>query len=674
MGAAPGLPPRHLPPLLSYPERSWPAAGPLDRAATSVAAALLAQATARRARRLSAVLDAVDRLAPRLRDLPDGAVRDTARQAGMALRAASATGPHAPGPAVVAGVLAAVCEASARALGQRPYPPQMLAAHACVSGMMVEMATGEGKTLAASLAAATVALSGIPVHLLTVNRYLAERDAAFARPLYGFLGLDCGLVTEEVPADARRAAYRCAITVAANKDIAFDYMRDRLAGRPGGNARRKAALLGARPGAEPLLRGLHHAIVDEADSVLVDEARTPLILSAGDDEDGRDPALFDRALEIAAGLRPGEEFVLLEGERRSLLLPPGRARLAALAGLDAAPPYAAPPWDVPAEREHLVEQALTALHMLLRDESYLVRDGTAQIIDEFTGRVLPDRTWTDGLQELVERKEGLELSPRHHTTARMTYQRFARRYRRLSGLSGTLHEVAGELWRVYNVRVVRVPTYRPDRKTIRPPAGHRDEAAKWQAIGAAAAACHARGEPMLIGTRTLAASATASAALRAADVPHAVLNAAQDAAEADIVAAAGRPGAVTVATNMAGRGTDIRIGEAVAAAGGLRVIVSEPHEACRIDRQLIGRCGRQGQPGQAQAHVSLDDALLTRHGTALDRVLARLLFGPTQGRSAVWAARRAQRRSERLHARMRRDLLSADVWMEDAIAFAGEPG
>ena len=496
-----------------------------------------------------------------------------------------------PAAAVVAAVLAPVCEAAARVLGQRPFPPQVLAAYGCVGGMMVEMATGEGKTLAASLAAATIALAGTPVHLLTFNRYLAERDAAFARPFYGFLGLDCGLVTEAVAPAERRAAYRCPITVAVNQDVAFDYMRDRMAlGRATGQVQRKTAALGSRANRDRLLlRGLYHAIVDEADSVLIDEARTPLILSGSVPGDGRDPAMFDRALDLGDRLRLDQDYILMEGERRAALAEPGRLALDELVEKDPAPP-----WDVATEREHLVEQALTARHMLLRDEHYLIRDGKAQIIDEFTGRVLADRTWSDGLQELVERKEGLPLSPRNETQARMTYQRFARRYRRLSGLSGTLQEVAAELWRVYDVQVVRVPTHRPDGKTLHSPQGHRDEAAKWREIVARAANRHAAGQPVLIGTRTLAASVTASAALRAAGLPHVVLNAAQDAMEAAIVAAAGQYGAITVATNMAGRGTDIRITAAVAAGGGLGVIVSEPHEARRIDRQLVGRCGRQG--------------------------------------------------------------------------------
>ena len=661
-----------LPPLLAYPERVWHLPGPLERAGTVVAAALRARATRARANGLVPVLEATERHAAGMRDMSDAALHAAARAAGAALRADPDESLDS-----VARVLAPVCEAASRVLGQRPYPPQVLAAFACTRGMLVEMATGEGKTLAACIAAATIALSSTPVHVLTVNRYLAERDAAFAGPLYDFFGLACGLVTEAVPPDARRAAYRCPITVAVNKDIAFDYMRDRLAlDRWPGNARRKvAALRETVTGSAPLLRGLYHAIVDEADSVLIDEARTPLILSAGTENARRDVEIFDRALDICGQLRPGVDYALIEGERRAVLLPPGRRAVEVLSPDDAATPSDAEPapWDVPEEREHLIEQALTARHMLIRDEHYLIRDGKAQIIDEFTGRVLADRTWNDGLQELIERKEDLDLSPRRETEARMTYQRFARRYRRLSGLSGTLHEVAGELWRVYGVRVARVPTNRPDRKTIRAPLGHFDEATKWRSIAARAAALHASGAPVLIGTRTLAASARASEALSAIGLPHVVLNAAQDATEAEIVAAAGHAGAITVATNMAGRGTDIRIDETVEAGGGLRVIVSEPHEARRIDRQLIGRCGRQGQRGEAEIHMSLDDALLARHCTFAERAAARALLAATGGRSVVWAAHRAQRRSERLHAGMRRDLLRSDEWLEDAIAFAGEP-
>ena len=663
MSGAPSASPG-LPPLLAYPERRWQEPGALDRVGSALAAAFRSRATFGRAARFAPVVDAAEALAPSMRQLSDTALREAARMAGASLRRErSAT------PAASARVLAPVCEAASRVLGQRPFPPQVLAAHACAQGMMVEMATGEGKTLAAGVAATLVALTGTPVHLLTVNAYLATRDAAFATPLYQFFGLACGLVTDDVPPALRREAYRCPITVAVNKEVAFDYMRDRMAmGRARDNARRKTAALAGPAGAAPLLRGLYHAIVDEADSVLIDEARTPLVLSMQIDGPARSPAVFDRALELCGSLQEGVHFLLVRSERHAVLLPAGQARLGTLcAGAETAP------WDVAGEREQLVRQALAALHLLLRDEHYLVREGRAGIIDEFTGRVLPDRTWSDGLHELIERKEGLDLSPLRQDNARMTYQRFARRYRCLSGLSGTLQEVAAELSSVYSARVVRVPTYRPDRKTLRPTAGHVDAEAKWRAVVDRVAELHAEGIPVLIGARTLAASERASAALDRAGLPHAVLNAAQDAAEAAVVAAAGRPGAITVATNMAGRGTDIRIGDAVADAGGLRVIVSEAHEAGRIDRQLIGRCGRQGQKGEAVIHVALDDALLLRYCAAGERLIASLLARASGGRSIVWAAKRAQRRSERLHTLMRREMLRVDTWIEDAIAFAGSP-
>ena len=657
-----------LPPLQAYPERVWPVPGMLEQFAIALAARVRASATASCGRQLLAVAERALAEGETLRSLDDRSLRRSAREAGAALRADRKGADQTGSDAALAAVLARVAEASARVLGQRPFPPQLQAAAACMRGMLAEMATGEGKTLAGTLAASAIALTGTPVHLVTVNRYLCERDHAFAVPLHGFLGLTSGAVTEATTRAARMDAYRSDVTVVVNKDLAFDYMRDRLAaGRHVGPLRRKAASL-RHPNAPLLLRGLYHAIVDEADSVLVDEARTPLILSAeGARPYGAD--VFDRALALADSLTAGTDYILLDGERRAVLQGAGRARLRAeAAGI--AGSHRVPPWDVAEEREALIEQALTARHLLLRDEHYLLRDGAAQIIDEFSGRVLPDRTWNDGLQELVERKEGLDLSKPRVTEARMTYQRFFRRYQRLSGLSGTLNEVSGELWRVYRVRVARIPTFRPDRKTLRPLRCHRDEAAKWREVTREVQRHHAAGVPVLVGTRTLGASEQVAAALARAGVPHRVLNADQDAAEAEIIAAAGLPGAVTVATNMAGRGTDIRVGRDVAARGGLRVVVSEPHEAGRIDRQLVGRCGRQGQPGEALRHVSLDDALLVRHAP-LARAAARLLFAPTGGRSAGWAAHLAQRRSEALHAGMRRDLLRADAWVDEAIAFAG---
>ncbi len=648
-----------LPAPIPYPERRVPRETVWMRAEASAGALLRARAMRWQARGLGRIVAAASAAGVPLIALSDEALRARADAARRALQAA----PDWPA-AVLAEALAVVREAAHRVLGQRAYDTQMLGAAAALRGMAAEMATGEGKTLAAMIAAATAALGGVPVHLVTVNAYLAERDAAAGAPLYRFLGLTSGLVTETVPPEQRRAAYRSDIAVCTGKDLAFDYMRDRVAaGRRIGTLRLKAAVLaGSRPGAAaPLLRGLHFAIIDEADSVLIDEARTPLILAARAG-DATATAVADAALAIAAGLRVGADYAVLQAERRVVL---SRAGVAALA---AAVPEGAP-WDEPAERERLIGQALTALHTLHRDEHYVVRDGRAELVDEFTGRIMADRSWSDGLQEMVERKEGLALSERHATMARMTYQRFFRRYRRLAGMSGTLAEVAGELWRVYRMPVAAIPRNRPPRVVMRAVRAAASAAGKWQAVADEVAAIHAAGAPVLIGTRTVAGSAQASAALAARGLPHVLLNAVTSGAEAEVIAAAGVRGAVMVATNMAGRGTDIGLTEAARAAGGLHVILSEPHEARRIDRQLAGRGGRQGDPGAVLPFCALDDALVERHGPRLRVWLARRLGSAWMTRAA---ARSAQRRAERLHARMRRDLLRSDEWLGDAVAFAGE--
>ncbi len=655
------MPEISVPPAQLYPERRMEREGPLDRLAVSLVAAAAGFGAGRRTTRMRGILADVARQEPALRAMDDARLR----QEGQAARAALRARADWDTPAIVQ-ALALARETAARVLGLRPHDEQILAAYAMARGMAVEMATGEGKTLAGSLAAMVGGLAGVPVHVVTVNRYLAERDAEQMGPFYGFLGLSVGVVTEAVPPAERRAQYGRDIVLCTNKDVAFDYLRDRLTmGHRRSDPRRKIArATGLGQAATTVMRGLHFAIIDEADSVLIDEARTPLILSA-ELPDQRDKATFQVALDIAAGFRAGVHFLPYPSERRIVLLEHGRRFLAERADQ-------APPWDSVAERERLVSLALTALHTLRRDEHYLVRDGKAEIIDEFSGRVMPDRTWSDGLQEMIECREGLDLTPPRATIARTTYQLFYRRYRRLAGMSGTLHEVAGELWRVYRLKVARIPTHRPDRKRHLPPRAFPTADGKWRAIAADALAARSAGTPVLIGTRTVAASLSASAALSALQVPHLVLNAAQDAAEAAIIARAGEAGAVTVATNMAGRGTDIKPSAEALAAGGLRVIVSEPHEAGRIDRQLAGRCGRQGDPGTVARFVAADDLLIRAHTPqAVWRTVMRLPTGPREAAIRVLADL-ARRRAERLHGKMRRDLLRFEEWLADAIAFAGE--
>jgi preprotein translocase subunit SecA len=539
--------------------------------------------------------------------------------------------------------------------------------------MVAEMETGEGKTLTATLPACTAALAGVPVHIITVNDYLADRDTKWMGPIYQALGLAAGTIKHGLDPQARRAAYRCDVTYCTNKEVAFDYLRDRIVlwDRPSEIRLQLERLYGGRSRVRHLvMRGLHFGIVDEADSVLIDEARTPLIISA--EGDGYDEqSLYEQALGIAGKLAPGEDYSIRASERSLELTENGKERIEDIIRWDGRV------WMNRQQREELVRQALVALNLFSRDKHYLVKDGKVQIVDEYTGRLMADRSWERGLHQLIEIKENCEMTKRKETQARISYQRFFRRYLRLAGMTGTAREVAGELWSIYRLRVVTVPTnkplhrdYLPDR--VFPAAGQR-----WEAVVKRISEMHSEGRPVLVGTRSVEASEHLSHLLSEAGLHHKVLNARQDQEEAEIIARAGEQARITVATNMAGRGTDIRLAPGIAELGGLHVIATERHEARRIDRQLFGRCGRQGDPGTSEAIVSLEDELATvyvnkafqwlastvlrRPGTLIARGIGKILF------------RRAQRKAERLHARMRHDLLKMDEQLGDALAFSGRP-
>ncbi|MBL8698307.1 MAG: prepilin peptidase [Alphaproteobacteria bacterium] len=559
------------------------------------------------------------------------------------------------GDEAAAQAFALVREVAWRRIGQRHHDTQVMGGHVVLRGAVAEIETGEGKTLTATLPAAAAALSGIPVHVVTVNDYLARRDRDAMAPVYEAVGLSVGLVVEGMTPAQRRAAYRCDIVYCTNKEVAFDHLRDRiLLGQVRSNLRMKLDRLqrDAEDHRQPVMRGLHFAIVDEADSVLVDEARTPLIISQrSDPADERRRA--EQALAIVEGLDAGQHYRLLRDLGQVEITEAGRhvleARAAALDG----------PWQGAIHREEQARNALAALHLFRRDEHYLVRDRRIEIIDEYTGRVMRDRSWGEGLHQIIEAKEGCEVTGRTLPAGRMTFQRFFRRYRRLAGMTGTAREAAHELWQVYRLEVVRIPTHRKLRRRAGGTRIFRTADAKWRAVVERVRALNARGVPVLVGTRSVASSELVSARLQAAGLAHVVLNAAQDAHEAEIVAEAGRPGHITVATNMAGRGVDIRLGASVAGKGGLHVIMTESHDDRRIDRQLFGRCARQGDPGHVESMLSLEDPVL--------EAVPRL---PLPGRLRLALA---QRGIERRHARMRRDLLVADERQATALAFAGRP-
>ena len=560
---------------------------------------------------------------------------------------------------------ALIREQADRVLGMRPYDVQLLGGWVMLQGMVAEMQTGEGKTLTATLPAATAAMAGIPVHIVTVNDYLVQRDAALMGPLYRVLGLSVGAIVDGMEQAERRAAYACDIVYCTNKQLVFDYLRDRMVrGGVGGMRMRLDGLFGdSAIGGKLLLRGLCFAILDEADSVLIDEARTPLIISRSGELGDRE-AMYRQALELAAGLEPRIDYRIDPVRGEVELTDAGKDRLAerseSLAGV----------WTGSRRREELVRQALHAREFLVRDRHYLVKDDKIQIVDEYTGRLMPERSWERGLHQLVETKEGCEITAQTETLARISFQRFFRRYLRLAGMTGTAREVVGELWAAYHLNLVTIPTNRPLRREALPGVVFRTAQAKWAAVVDEIAALHARGRPVLVGTASVGASEHLSALLDAAGIGHRVLNARQDGDEAETIAEAGQPGIVTVATNMAGRGTDVKLGPGVAKTGGLQVLATERHEAGRIDRQLYGRCGRQGDPGSYRYLVSLEDDLVAKNNW---RWFVRLVpcSASESGVLGRLIVHLSQRGAERRSARVRRQLLKLDEQIGKMLAFSG---
>ncbi len=577
-------------------------------------------------------------------------------------------------PSLVGECFALIREAAHRTLAKRHYPSQLMAGWGLLQGKLVEMATGEGKTFAATLPVCTVALAGYPVHVITVNDYLASRDAEEMRPLYEFLGLTVGIVVQGMERAERRAAYAGSITYCTNKELAFDYLRDGVAKGQGGSRLHLALgkLRGDAVQADGLvLRGLYFAIVDEADSVFIDEARTPLILSAsGGPADEAD--VCERALAVGAALTAGDHYKVELAERHIELTDAGKASIASLSqGLDGIFLSAR-------AREEFVTQALVARILFRRDEHYVVVDGKIQIVDESTGRVMADRSWERGLHQLIEVKEGCETTERRETLARLTYQRLFRRYLRLSGMTGTAREVAREIRSVYGLDVVRIPLHRPSRRVFDTEivCATRDE--KWRAVANTIARLVAEGRPVLVGTRSVGASEDISAVLTARGIRHALLNAKQDDIEAEVIAAAGQAATVTVATNMAGRGTDIALAPSVAERGGLHVILTEFHDSRRVDRQLFGRCARQGDPGSCTSIVSLEDDLYAVYAPRTTGLVKRLggeaALGQISGAARLvhgWLRRMAQRSAERRSKEIRMANLSQDRKLEQTLAFSG---
>ncbi|ACV69295.1 preprotein translocase subunit SecA [Desulfohalobium retbaense] len=536
-------------------------------------------------------------------------------------------------------VFALVREAGKRALEMRHFDVQLMGGIILHQGRIAEMKTGEGKTLVATLPLVLNALSGKGAHLVTVNDYLARRDAEWMGQLYNFLGLSVGSIMHGMTDEERKAAYAADITYGTNNEFGFDYLRDHM-----------------KFYADQLVQGeLHFAIVDEVDSILIDEARTPLIIS-GPAEDST--AMYKRINTIVPQLKRDRDFNVDEKAKTVTFTEDGVARCEQILGLENL-------FDAQnIHFQHHILQALKAHELFTRDDDYIVKDGQVIIVDEFTGRLMPGRRFSDGLHQALEAKEGVKVEAENQTLAQITFQNFFRMYDKLSGMTGTADTEAVEFNQIYNLEVSVIPTHKPMVREDFSDVVYRTQQEKYEAIAQEISDLYTKGQPVLVGTTSIDKSELISNLLKKRKVPHEVLNAKHHEKEAEIVAGAGERGKVTIATNMAGRGTDIVLGDGVRELGGLHILGTERHESRRIDNQLRGRSGRQGDPGSSRFYLALDDDLLRLFGS--DRISGLMQkLGVEEGQAIEnkmisRAIENAQRRVEAHNFDIRKQLLEYD--------------
>jgi preprotein translocase subunit SecA len=550
-------------------------------------------------------------------------------------------------------------EGCVRAIGKRPFDVQIMGAMAMVGGAIAEMATGEGKTITAALAASIWAWGGRPVHVITVNDYLVARDAEEMSPIYEMLGNKVGHVIHETTHEERVDHYRRNIVYATSKELVADFLRDQIALGTLRNSTQTnvAFMLSGQQRRSLLVPGLFRAIVDEADSVLIDEAVTPLIISNSPDDEANS-RLYRAADELASHMQLDRDFTIDWAVRNVDLTPRGERKLDVLAEREEHAGF----WKGRRRREELVTQSLVGRHCYIRDEQYLIsEEGEIQIIDEFTGRVMADRSWRHGLHQAIEVKENVKITSDKENLARISFQRFFRQYKKMAGMTGTAWESAGEMWQIYHLPTIRIPTNRPCIRKHLSTRAYSTMDQKWNAVVKRVCELNDKGVPVLIGTRSVLASEEVSRRLTEQNRPHQVLNASHTAQEAFIVSQAGLRGQITVATNMAGRGTDIKLARGIPEMGGLYVISTEPHGSGRVDRQLFGRAARQGDPGSAQMFASVDDDLFVRH--------AKRTRGAWRAMGVKNLIRIAQSRADSLGRFNRKQVLKSDDWMDESLPF-----
>ncbi len=546
-------------------------------------------------------------------------------------------------------------EACRRELGMTHFPVQIMGGLAIFHGCIAEMQTGEGKTLTAVLPAVLHALVGKGCHVLTANDYLAQRDAELLEPVYERLGLTAGCVVDQMEDDERRENYSCDITYGTATQIGFDFLRDRIKrGAQPDDEERNRFFLASSSGEAPVQRGLHFALVDEADSILIDEARTPLIIGLQQSNRSAMLSLYRWATRIVPKLKPNEDFLFLAKKRQAFLTDVGCRRLNLTAK-----PLLMDSIDTERIYQH-VEKALTAQYAFARDRDYVIVDEKIAIVDEGTGRVMDGRQWQEGLHQAIEAKEHLPITPITGSAARISIQTLFRQYGQLGGMTGTAWTARSELKKIYRLPVVRIPTNRRCRREALPPRVFATQQAKREAVADSVREKIEAGRSVLIGTPSVDASEALSETLTEQGINHRVLNARYHDEEAGIVKEAGRVGAVTIATNMAGRGTDIHLDSDVRRNGGLHVIATEMHSSLRIDRQLVGRSARQGDPGSYQFFLSLEDELLRVLEPKVQAAWKAQAQPDERGelsRDWVQHFQNTQAQLETLHVKQRRDML-----------------
>jgi preprotein translocase subunit SecA len=539
---------------------------------------------AREIKKFKKVVDAINNLEPEIQALSDAELQGKTEELKQRLEQGQELDDILPE------AFAVVREAAKRVLGQRHYDVQLIGGMVLHQGKISEMRTGEGKTLVATLPAYLNALTGLGVHVVTVNDYLARRDSEWMGQVYKFLGLSVGLVVHGLNYEEKRAAYAADITYGTNNEFGFDYLRDNMVTHREGLVQR-----------DP-----NYAIVDEVDSILIDEARTPLIISG---EADKPTDLYFNVAKVIPRLKKEEDYHVNEKDRVVNLTEEGIARVEKMLGVDNL--YE----DIHTEMAHHVNQALKAHALFKRDRDYVVKDGEVIIVDEFTGRLMFGRRYSEGLHQAIEAKEGVKIERESQTLATITFQNYFRMYKKLSGMTGTAETEEPEFRKIYKLPVVVIPTNRPMAREDMPDVVYRSEKGKFHAVVEEIVERNKTGQPVLVGTISIERSEVLNQMLDRRGIPHQVLNAKFHEKEAEIVSQAGQRGMVTIATNMAGRGTDIVLGEGVKELGGLHIIGTERHESRRIDNQLRGRAGRQGDPGSTRFYISLEDDLMRLFGS-----------------------------------------------------------